>query len=207
MPPLPVEKEKETPPKTIEAKKEETSSPEIKDIKKSPLADGDKPRFAFTEETLSKKITLPDLNNLDKPSEDKEVDEPKLNIKEKKKLTTADINKVWINYVSKLEKDGNTSAEMLFKEREIEIHAEKEFIVVHFENRVQLDNFEELKTDLLFYLRQNLSNADVRITAKVKEQSIDSKRLYTDKDKLEFLIEKKPIIQDLKDRLGLDAEY
>lgn len=96
---------------------------------------------------------------------------------------------------------------MLFKDREIEIHAEQEFIVIHFENRVQLDNFEELKTDLLFFLRKNLSNSNVKITAEVKAHKSDSKRLYTDKDKLEFLIEKKPIIQELKDRFGLDVEY
>lgn len=109
--------------------------------------------------------------------------------------------------MSNLEKEGKTTAEMLFKDREIEIHAEQEFIVIHFENRVQLDNFEELKTDLLFFLRQNLSNGDVKITAEVKQQTNDAKRLYTDKDKLEFLIEKHPIIQDFKDKFGLDAEY
>jgi len=96
---------------------------------------------------------------------------------------------------------------MLFKDRDIEIHTKQEFIAIHFENRVQLDNFEELKTDLLFYLRQNLSNPDLYVTATVKEHKNDSKRLYTDKDKLEFLIEQKPIVQELKDRLGLDVEY
>ena len=147
------------------------------------------------------------MNNLDNPEEKNDSDEPQLDISEKKKLTRAGVHEVWDKYVSTLEKEGKTSAEMLFKGRDIEIHTEQEFIVIHFENRVQLDNFEELKTDLLFFLRQNLSNPDVKITAEVKAHTNDAKRLYTDKDKLDFLIEQKPIIQELKDRLGLDVEY
>ena len=109
--------------------------------------------------------------------------------------------------MKKLEEDGNTGAELLFKDRDIEIHTEQEFLVIQFENRVQLDNFESLKMDLLFYLRQNLSNADLKFTAEVKEHTNDSKRLYTDHDKLDYLIEKKPLVKELKDRLGLDVDY
>ena len=190
-----------------EKKKVEEKIVENSSSKKSIATDGDKPRFAFTEETLSKKFELPDLNNLDNPTVDENSDEPVLKIKENIKLTRSRINNVWTKYVTQLETEGKTSAEMLFKDRDIEIHAEQEFIVIHFENRVQLDNFEELKTDLLFFLRQNLSNANVKITAEVKAHTSDAKRLYTDKDKLAYLIEQRPIVQDLKNRLGLDAEY
>ena len=156
---------------------------------------------------LSSKIDIPDLENIDDLENENEDDEPTLNIQEKKKLTRNEVHKVWDDYVNKLKEEGNTSGEMLFKDREIEIHTEQEFLVIHFENRVQLDNFEELKTDLLFYLRQNLSNPDIKFTAEVREHKNDAKRLYTDQDKLNYLIEKKPAVKDLKDRLGLDVEY
>ena len=175
--------------------------------KKSLDGEGEIPRFAFSEETLSKKIALPDLDNLDKPKDEGGIDEPVLNIKEKKKLTREGVHSVWSKYVNQLQKDNNISGEMLFKDREIEIHTEQEFIVVHLENRVQLDSFEELKTELMFFLRQNLQNADLKITAEVKKRENDSKRLYTDQDKLDYLIESNPLIKELKDKLGLDVDY
>ena len=195
--------------KEIEStKKSDTNSSNAKsDGKKSLASEGEIPRFAFTEETLSTKIEIPDLDNLDNPIQNESDDEPVLDIKEKRKITRERVHEVWANYVEKLKKDENISGEMLFKDREIEIHTEQEFIVIHFENRVQLDSFEELKTELMYYLRQNLSNPDLKITVEVKKQENDSKRLYTDQDKLNFLIEKNPIVKELKDKLGLDVDY
>ena len=199
--------EKQVDPKPEPKEKKELTAPTKKGVKKSLNSEGEIPRFAFTDDVLSTKINLPDLNNLNKPDADIKSDEPVLNIKEKKQLTEDNIYTVWANYVVKMQKDSNISGEMLFRDRELEIDLEAEQIVLLFVNRVQLDNFEDLKTDLLFYLRQNLSNADVTIKAKLKSMKSDAKRLYTDQDKLQYLIEKNPIVKELKDRLGLDVDY
>lgn len=107
----------------------------------------------------------------------------------------------------KLENEGHSNAEMLFKDRKIEVHTKQEFIVIFFENRIQLDIFEELKVDLLYNLRKNLSNPDLKITVKLEKQNNEAKRLYTDNDKLNFLIENKPIVKELRERLGLDVNF
>ena len=66
-----------------------------------------------------------------------------------------------------------------------------------------LDRFED---DAVQYLRKKLGNNQLRIERDIQEQEV-SKKLYTSKDKYEYMVSQNPALKDLKERLGLDFDY
>lgn len=82
-------------------------------------------------------------------------------------------------------------------------------IHISFENEVQLQQFNEnIKLDLLITLRTKLKNHLIDMELDLTEQEKnDKKMLYTQSDKYNFLVEKHPLIAELKQRFGLDHEF
>lgn len=79
-------------------------------------------------------------------------------------------------------------------------------IIVHLHNPVQETILNDLRSDLTAFLRERLQNRSVFITGELRE--IDTEKLlYTNKEKFDHLVEKYPILKELKDRLGLDTDY
>jgi DNA polymerase-3 subunit gamma/tau len=79
-------------------------------------------------------------------------------------------------------------------------------IIVHLHNPVQETILNTLRSDLTAFLRTRLQNRSVNITGELKE--IDTgKLLYTNKEKFDYLVEKYPILKELKERLGLDPDF
>lgn len=66
-----------------------------------------------------------------------------------------------------------------------------------------LDRFEQ---DLVQFLRKSLRNAMINLNREMQEQE-QSKKLYTSRDKFDYMVQQNPALQELKDRLGLDFEY
>jgi DNA polymerase-3 subunit gamma/tau len=77
------------------------------------------------------------------------------------------------------------------------------------ENEVQIQHFnEQLRMEVLGILRERLQNQTIDIVLDVSTQENgDKKLLYTQSDKYEFLIQKHPILGELKQKLGLDHEF
>lgn len=77
---------------------------------------------------------------------------------------------------------------------------------VHISNSVQQDFFEKAKPAAQAFLRQTLKNNQVRLDfIMVKEE--EGKRLYTAQEKFGYLLKKYPQLKELKDRLGLEADF
>ena len=70
-------------------------------------------------------------------------------------------------------------------------------------NHIEIDSLDKIRTELLSFLRDKLSNDNIDIVAEVSEEEKDRKA-YTNSEKFEKLIEKQPLLKELKDRLGLD---
>ncbi len=77
-------------------------------------------------------------------------------------------------------------------------------IQITLASSIQEDILNMFKTDLLTFLRAELNNQKLTIITEV-DREISTRKPYTDKEKLAFLIEKKPELKDLVDRLGLDT--
>jgi DNA polymerase-3 subunit gamma/tau len=83
--------------------------------------------------------------------------------------------------------------------------------VIHIkvENEVQVQQFNEnVRTDVLNKIRERLQNQSIDIALDlIQTEKSDTKMLYTQSDKYEFLAQKHPILSEMKQKLGLDHEY
>lgn len=64
-----------------------------------------------------------------------------------------------------------------------------------------------MKLDLLTYLRDKVGNDTLQLGGEIKTVADDKKVLYTNREKLEHLMEKNPVVKELKDRFGLDTDF
>ncbi len=71
---------------------------------------------------------------------------------------------------------------------------------------LEIEILERFETDLVGHLRGELQNDLIKID-KVVEEIKEGRKLYTSKDKYDYLVEQNPSIKELKERLGLDFEY
>jgi len=83
---------------------------------------------------------------------------------------------------------------------------DKNRIIVHLLNPVQDTMLSGLKSELTSYLRERLKNNSIHITGELREMD-EKKMKYTDRDKFEFLLDKNPMLKEMKDRLGLDTDF
>jgi len=79
-------------------------------------------------------------------------------------------------------------------------------IVIHLLSPVQETMLSGLKSELTTYLREKLKNNAINVTGELREMD-EKKMKYTDRDKFDFLLDKNPLLKEMKDRLGLDTDF
>lgn len=115
-----------------------------------------------------------------------------------------ELNVLWKQYADKV-KSENRNSEYTILNREIEL-TEDYAIKIRLENVILLDQLNAFKVDLLDFLRKNLGNNKIMLETSITEQQ-EVKKIYTAQDKLNFLLEKYPVVAEMKKRLGLDTDY
>lgn len=85
---------------------------------------------------------------------------------------------------------------------------EGHLVELRFDNKSQVDDFKlKLKEKLLNYLWKTLENHSIQIKEIVSEtEESNGNRLYTDEDKFNYLIQKNPLLKQLKQDFNLDIE-
>jgi len=66
--------------------------------------------------------------------------------------------------------------------------------------------FNEIKNDLLLFIRKNLDNKALAFDVTVQVQENGKNKLYTVEDKFKFLSDKNPNLIKLKQQLNLDFD-
>lgn len=79
-------------------------------------------------------------------------------------------------------------------------------IILKLTNSVNLDTLDRFRSDLITHLKSKLNNRQIKLETELIEGS-KQKMIYTNKEKFEYLAEKKPVLNLLKDRLGLDPDF
>jgi DNA polymerase-3 subunit gamma/tau len=79
-------------------------------------------------------------------------------------------------------------------------------VVVQLLSTVQETLLNNFKGDLTSYLRENLKNSSITIIGELREAE-EKQMLYTPRDTFEYLLGKNPVLKELKERLGLDADF
>ncbi|MCS6974808.1 MAG: hypothetical protein N2044_08390 [Cyclobacteriaceae bacterium] len=78
--------------------------------------------------------------------------------------------------------------------------------VVQVFSALQEAMLQELRSDLTAYLRQRLRNQSIEVRAELQTPS-HKPSLYTNKEKLNYLAEKNPLINELSKAFGLDPDF
>jgi len=78
-------------------------------------------------------------------------------------------------------------------------------IVISLSSPALQAKVEQLKPDLMTFLRQQLLCPTLSLETQIVKESVERK-LYTDQDKFNHLAEKYPMLRELQQRLGLDVD-
>ncbi len=116
-------------------------------------------------------------------------------------FTVEQLHLVWTDFAEQRKK---FQAEFQLLSQPYEIRENQ--IIIHLLSTVQETLLSNFKTDLIGYLRTNLKNNSILVVGELKE-SEEKQMLYTPRDKFEYLLEKNPLLKEMRDRLGLDPDF
>ena len=75
------------------------------------------------------------------------------------------------------------------------------------DNPIQVDQFNDMRVELLAELRRRTGNPRINVQPVVTAIASTARKLYTSTDKFEYLAERFPALREAKQRLGLEAEF
>lgn len=111
---------------------------------------------------------------------------------------------VWNKYASK-HVDDNPSLYSFLSSRQ-PILKDNFVVEIGVENKVQQNELDEYKVEMISFLRNELSNFDLHLEFVSSRVQIESKP-YTNAEKFKAMAEKYPAIIDLKKQLDLEMDY
>jgi len=80
-------------------------------------------------------------------------------------------------------------------------------ITLTVDNPVQVVQFNEFRAEFMAELRRRTGHAGLTVQIEVATAAPTGRKLYTSNDKFAYLAEKYPALQEMKQRLGLDADF
>lgn len=185
------------------------SFPEIRDTKPETKPVVESGTSSHVPVNLRKTIKIPEVQKLKEKVEKPEFVEPEESEAKEEEITATDFAKedlmaAWTEYAETLKNAGKDS-EFNIMNNKMQL-SENFLIEIHIRNKVEEDILDRFKADLLTYLRNKLSNNQIKISTILKN-NITRKTLYTNTDKFDYLAKKNPVLRDLKSRLGLDTDF
>ncbi|KAA9340904.1 hypothetical protein [Adhaeribacter soli] len=123
---------------------------------------------------------------------------------QQKPITIEELRTAWFAFAQRKNQEGKVSEYMILN-RNFELQNGTE-IHLKVDNPVQVEQFNDVKAELLGELRRKLQNNKLNVLVEFVEV-VGAKRLYTSIDKYNFLAEKYPALTELKQRLGLDTDF
>jgi DNA polymerase-3 subunit gamma/tau len=80
-------------------------------------------------------------------------------------------------------------------------------ITLRLENPVQVVQFNDFRAEFTTELRRRTGHPGLLVQTEVATTAPTGRKLYTSNDKFAYLAEKYPALQEMKQRLGLDADF
>ncbi len=108
--------------------------------------------------------------------------------------------------VQRWEKNGNVHAAIALKNNPFTF--DNLTFAFEVENELILEQLNDFRGELLTFLREECQNSTIQLKIGLNTQEAPTvNKLYTPKDKLNFLIEKYPMVGKLKEELKLDTDF
>ena len=111
----------------------------------------------------------------------------------------------WQAFFTQLKTNNGSPIELMLAGSGLEV-LDKHEVRVLLNSSLQEEPFERLKPRLQHYLRQQLQNGYLSLNPQLAEDN-GPRRLYTNSEKFQHLLERYPVLSELKDRLGLEADF
>lgn len=104
-------------------------------------------------------------------------------------------------------KSNHKNLEITVLKQEVKLTGEQ--IIFRLNGEIQEEIFQKLKPELLGILRRKLNNYSISISAELieEEEESNAQRLYTNSDKLRFLLQKSPALGAFQKRFGLETDF
>jgi DNA polymerase-3 subunit gamma/tau len=122
-------------------------------------------------------------------------------------FSQADLESVWSEYSDRLEREGRLSLHASFIKRQPLL---KENFLVFFllDNQSLEKDMNDIKTELMFFLRKKLNNNQVQLSTAIDKTGMDTAKVpYTSKEKFEHMAAKNPVLNELKKQFDLEIDY
>ena len=155
----------------------------------------------FSLNSLKEKISTGNFQE-----ESTEIAEAELDMRpgQQKPIEMDALRTAWFAFAQRKNQEGKVSEYMILN-RNFELQNGTE-IHLKVDNPVQVEQFNDVKAELLGELRRKVQNNKLNVLVEFVEV-VGAKRLYTSIDKYNFLAEQYPILTELKQRLGLDTDF
>ena len=142
-------------------------------------------------------MSLPEEEHLDdkKPQEETYGSDP---------FTFETLEKYWNTFAENKKKEGKDSEYAVLKQK-IELKEDGK-IILTLTNAVQLNILDRFRSDLITSLKTNQNNGTIELHVELIEET-STRTPYTNKEKFEHMAQKKPILNELRNRLGLDPDF
>jgi DNA polymerase III subunit gamma/tau len=124
-------------------------------------------------------------------------------------LTLDNLKIAWIKYTEKIEAEKRHPTVTQFKAAELRIDDDNNFTIIT-EGKVQQKFIENERSGLITFVQKYFSNKLLKYNMEIVTQEpteIDNTKALTSKQQYQLLIEKYPLIKELKDRLRLELDY
>ncbi len=144
---------------------------------------------------------IPSLTNLESIAHGEEDKGPRyISGNEKNPFTPEQLMELWQAYTKKANEDDKIHLFTLMNNDPIINGTE---ITVLVENAALEAILQDEKVELLNFLRSTLKNFDIQVSTK-RAENTQKKRIYTNKDKYSYLVDKNPQLEEMRRRFNLD---
>jgi DNA polymerase III subunit gamma/tau len=124
-------------------------------------------------------------------------------------LTLENLKIAWVKYTEKIEAEKKHPTVTQFKAAELRIDDDNNFAIIT-EGKVQQKFIENERSGLITFVQKYFNNKLLKYSMEIVEQETgetDETKALTSKQQYQLLIEKYPLIKELKDRLRLELDY
>ncbi|MCC7232243.1 MAG: DNA polymerase III subunit gamma/tau [Bacteroidia bacterium] len=122
------------------------------------------------------------------------------------KFTQQELEIAWNDVATSVEKQGKISLHTALVKRKPELRENNKVHFVLDSAAIEKD-FSEMKSELLAFLRKQLSNTQIQVETVVELRTDDTSTPYTPSEKFRKMAASNPAMHELRKRFDLDIEY
>lgn len=120
-------------------------------------------------------------------------------------LEEGNLNTFWQLYIAQLEQQGKRSLSVIYKNSSVRVENSNTAILT-LSSQHEKEMFDDDRINVIPFLRSRLNNFKLEIQVTVNS-TIQKTRIFTAEEKFNAMAERNPLLNDLRNRLGLELEY